>query len=170
MELYSTTGCLSRHSALSQMCIVSCVLRVLMCGFDNLQRRRGAVYLKVRSVTGFHGAAPAMSSAHVTLRFARRRQVELAPCSGRPNMGCQIHRFYELKAHERHHKVVITSGKLDIFFKPWVSELGACQWKNVSDEIQSSPIFSLRYPFGKYVILQNRQLPRFFVLIVLGHT
>ncbi len=36
---------------------------------------------------------------------------------------CQIHRIYELNAHERHHKVVITSGKLNIFFKPQVSEL-----------------------------------------------
>ncbi len=26
-------------------------------------------------------------------------------------------RIYELNAHERHHKVVITSGKLEIFFK-----------------------------------------------------
>ncbi len=46
---------------------------------------------------------------------------------------CRIHRIYELNAHERHHKVVITSGKLEIFFKPRVSELGAWQWKNVSD-------------------------------------
>ncbi len=30
-------------------------------------------------------------------------------------------------------KSVITSGKLEIFFKPGVSELGACQCKNVSD-------------------------------------
>ncbi len=40
---------------------------------------------------------------------------------------CRIHRIYELNAHERHHKVVITSGKLEIFFKPRVSELWACQ-------------------------------------------
>ncbi len=40
---------------------------------------------------------------------------------------CRIHRIYELNAHERHHKVVITSGNLEIFFKPRVSELGACQ-------------------------------------------
>ncbi len=40
---------------------------------------------------------------------------------------CRIHRIYELNAHERHHKVVITSGKLETFFKPRVSELGACQ-------------------------------------------
>ncbi len=40
---------------------------------------------------------------------------------------CRIHRIYELNAHERHHKVVVTSGKLEIFFKPRVSELGACQ-------------------------------------------
>ncbi len=37
---------------------------------------------------------------------------------------CRIHRIYELNAHERHHKVVIMSGKLEIFFKPRVSELG----------------------------------------------
>ncbi len=37
---------------------------------------------------------------------------------------CRIHRIYELNAHERYHKVVITSGKLEIFFKPQVSELG----------------------------------------------
>ncbi len=40
---------------------------------------------------------------------------------------CRIHRIYELNAHERHHKVVIMSGKLKIFFKPRVSELGTCQ-------------------------------------------
>ncbi len=40
---------------------------------------------------------------------------------------CRIHRIYELNAHERHHKVVITSGKLEILFKPRVSELWACQ-------------------------------------------
>ncbi len=40
---------------------------------------------------------------------------------------CRIHRIYELNAHERHHKVVVTRGKLEIFFKPRVSELGACQ-------------------------------------------
>ncbi len=51
---------------------------------------------------------------------------------------CRIHRIYELNAHERHHKVVITSGKLEIFFKPRVSELGACQWKNVSDAMDAA--------------------------------
>ncbi len=30
---------------------------------------------------------------------------------------CRKHRIYELKAHERHRTVVITSGKLEIFFK-----------------------------------------------------
>ncbi len=39
----------------------------------------------------------------------------------------KIHHIYELNAHEHHYKVVITSGKLRIFFKPRVSELGACQ-------------------------------------------
>ncbi len=42
---------------------------------------------------------------------------------------CRIHRIYELNAHERHHKVVITSGKLEIFFKPRVSELGGVSVK-----------------------------------------
>ncbi len=51
---------------------------------------------------------------------------------------CRIHRIYELNAHERHHKVVITSGKLEIFFKPRVSELGACQWKNVSNAMDAA--------------------------------
>ncbi len=36
---------------------------------------------------------------------------------------CRIHRIYELNAHERHHKVVITSGKLEIFFKPFFKNL-----------------------------------------------
>ncbi len=31
-----------------------------------------------------------------------------------------------------------TSGKLEIFFKPRVSELGACQWKNVSDAMDAA--------------------------------
>ncbi len=31
---------------------------------------------------------------------------------------------------------VITSVKLKMFFKPWVSEFGACQWKNMSDAMQ----------------------------------
>ncbi len=35
----------------------------------------------------------------------------------------KLHRIYKLNAHERHHKVVITSGKLKMFFKPRVSEL-----------------------------------------------
>ncbi len=50
----------------------------------------------------------------------------------------QIHCIYELNAHECHHKVVITSGKLKIFFKPQVSELGACQWKNMSDAMDAA--------------------------------
>ncbi len=50
----------------------------------------------------------------------------------------RIDRIYELKAHERHHKVVIMSGKLEIFFKPRVSELGACQWNNVSDAMDAT--------------------------------
>ncbi len=33
---------------------------------------------------------------------------------------CRIHRIYELNALESHHKVVITSGKLKIVFKPRV--------------------------------------------------
>ncbi len=35
---------------------------------------------------------------------------------------CQIHCIYELIAHIRHHKVIITSGKLNIFFKPRFSK------------------------------------------------
>ncbi len=31
---------------------------------------------------------------------------------------CRIHRIYELNAHERHHKVVITSETLEMFCKP----------------------------------------------------
>ncbi len=50
---------------------------------------------------------------------------------------CQIDRIYELKAQERHHKVVITSGKLKIYFKSRVCELGVCQWKNVSDTVDA---------------------------------
>ncbi len=46
-----------------------------------------------------------------------------------PLKSCRIHRIYELNAHERHHKVVIMSGKLEIFFKPPVSELWACRLK-----------------------------------------
>ncbi len=38
----------------------------------------------------------------------------------------------------RYHKVIITSGKLEIFFKPRVSELGACQWKKVSDAMDAA--------------------------------
>ncbi len=38
-----------------------------------------------------------------------------------------LHRIYELNAHEGHHKVVITSVNFEIFCKPRVSELGACQ-------------------------------------------
>ncbi len=51
---------------------------------------------------------------------------------------CRIHRIYELNAHERYHKVVITSGKLEIFFKPRVSKLGACQWENMSDAMDAA--------------------------------
>ncbi len=40
---------------------------------------------------------------------------------------CRIHRIYELNSHERHYKVIITTGKLDIFFKHRVSELWVCQ-------------------------------------------
>ncbi len=53
--------------------------------------------------------------------------VALSPCTYGAFKSCRIHRIYELNAHERHHKVVITSGKLEIFFKLRVSELGACQ-------------------------------------------
>ncbi len=49
-----------------------------------------------------------------------------------------MNRIYELNAHERHHKVVITSGKLEIFFKPRVSELGTCPWKNVSNAMDAA--------------------------------
>ncbi len=45
---------------------------------------------------------------------------------------CRIHRLYELNSHERHYKVIITTGKLDIFFKHRVSELGCVSEKNVS--------------------------------------
>ncbi len=45
---------------------------------------------------------------------------------------CRIDRIYELNAHERHHKDIITSGILKIFFKPWVSELGASVTKRVA--------------------------------------
>ncbi len=31
---------------------------------------------------------------------------------------CRINRIYKLNAHEHHHKVIITSGKLEISFKP----------------------------------------------------
>ncbi len=36
------------------------------------------------------------------------------------------------------HLNVITSGKLDIFFKPRVSKLGVRQWKNVSDAMDAA--------------------------------
>ncbi len=41
----------------------------------------------------------------------------------------------QLNAHERHHTVVITSGKLEMFCKPRVSELGECQvqWTRPKD-------------------------------------
>ncbi len=61
-----------------------------------------------------------------------------AICPNGAFKSCRIHRIYELNAHERHHKVVVTSGKLKIFFKPWVSELGACQWKNLSDAMDAA--------------------------------
>ncbi len=51
---------------------------------------------------------------------------------------CRIHRIYELNTLERHYKVIITRGKLYIFFKPQVSELGACQWKNVLDAMDAA--------------------------------
>ncbi len=36
---------------------------------------------------------------------------------------CRLHHIYELNAHERHQKVVTTSGKLQISFKPRVSRI-----------------------------------------------
>ncbi len=51
---------------------------------------------------------------------------------------CLIDHLYELNAHERHHKVVVNSEKLNIFFKPRVSESWACQWENVSDAMDAA--------------------------------
>ncbi len=44
---------------------------------------------------------------------------------------CQIDCIFELNAHARHHRVVISGGRLQIFFKPRVSELGASVRKHV---------------------------------------
>ncbi len=35
-------------------------------------------------------------------------------------------------------KSLLRVGKLEIFFKPRVSELGTCQWKNVSDAMDAA--------------------------------
>ncbi len=58
------------------------------------------------------------------------------------------------------------SGKLKIFFKPRVSELGACQWENVSDAMDAAKYYAasvdVAYVDGKFV--QMNKLIIFFVM------
>ncbi len=60
------------------------------------------------------------------------------------------------------------SGKLKIFFKPRVSELGACQWENVSDAMDAAKYYAASVLMccvcvdGKFV--QMNKLIIFFVM------
>lgn len=47
---------------------------------------------------------------------------------------CRKERIYELYSHERHHKVIIASRKLGIFFKSQCLRVGDVSMRNMADK------------------------------------